>query len=75
MIQLFSIRMIRPVGFGYKDDNHVFVLIQKTTGGNMYHSKGEGVGGSAMQGHRAESIDALRRGGGHNFFTMVLRNL
>ena len=36
MIQLFSIRMIRPVGFGYKDGNHIFVLLRKTTGGNMH---------------------------------------
>ena len=38
MIQLFSIRMIRPVDFGYKDDNHVFVLIRKTTGGGIMNA-------------------------------------
>ena len=36
MIQLFSIRMIRPVGFGYKDDNHVLSLYKKQQGGNIY---------------------------------------
>ena len=40
MIQLFSIRMIRPVGFGYKDDNHVFLsLYEKQQGGNIYQRK------------------------------------
>ena len=35
MIQLFSIRMIRPVGFGYKDDNRVLSLYKKRQGVNI----------------------------------------
>ena len=35
MIQLFSIRMIQPVGFGYKDDNHVLYFFKKRQGGNI----------------------------------------
>ena len=36
MIQLFSIRMIRPVGLCYKDDNHVLSLYEIQQGGNIY---------------------------------------
>ena len=32
MIQLFSIRMIWPVSFGYKGDNHVLSLYKKRQG-------------------------------------------
>ena len=32
MIQLFSIRMIRPVSFGYEGNNHVLSLYKKDRG-------------------------------------------